>query len=101
MKTSTLTRADIVDTLVREVDLPRQQASDLLEFVLESMIQSLAQKRSVKISSFGSFYARQKARRVGRNPKTGHEAIITPRRVVAFKPSQYMKEKVQRRKASE
>jgi len=55
MKTSTLTRADIVDTLVREVDLPRQQASDLLEFVLESMIQSLVQKKNVKISSFGSF----------------------------------------------
>ncbi|MBY0273288.1 MAG: integration host factor subunit alpha [Alphaproteobacteria bacterium] len=101
MKTSTLTRADIVDTLVREVDLPRQQASDLLEFVLENMIQSLAQKKSVKISSFGSFYARQKAKRVGRNPKTGREAIITPRRVVSFKPSQYMKEKVQRRKTSE
>ena len=53
MKTSTLTRADIVDTLVREVDLPRQQASDLLEFVLENMINSLAQKKCVKVSSFG------------------------------------------------
>ena len=98
MKTTTLTRADISDTLVREVDMPRQQASEFLETVLNSMIESLVTKGSVKVSSFGSFNARQKAKRIGRNPKTGEEAIISPRRVIAFKPSQYMKEKVQRRK---
>lgn len=98
MKRTTLTRADIAETLVKEVDVPRQQASAFLEVVLNNMIESLVTKGSVKISSFGSFNVRRKARRIGRNPKTGEEAIIAPRRVVAFKPSQYMKEKVQRRK---
>ncbi|EKE09237.1 MAG: Integration host factor subunit alpha [uncultured bacterium] len=98
MKTTTLTRADISDTLVREVDMPRQRASEFLEAVLNNVIESLVAKGTVKVSSFGSFNVRQKARRVGRNPKTGKEAIISPRRVITFKPSQYMKEKVQRRK---
>lgn len=96
MKTTTLTRADIVDSLVREVDLPRQKSSEFLEIVLESVIESLVHKSSVKISSFGSFTVRQKAKRVGRNPRTGAEAIIASRRVLSFKPSQYLKEKVHR-----
>lgn len=98
MTTTTLTRADIIDSLVREVNLPRHQASDFLEHALDVIILSLADKNVVKISSFGSFNVNQKAKRVGRNPKTGKEAIIVPRRVLSFKPSQYLREKVQRRK---
>jgi len=97
--TTTLTRADIVDSLVREVDLSRQQAIDFLEANLETMIVALTEEELVKISSFGSFNVRQKAKRVGRNPKTKKEAMITPRRVLSFKSSQYLKEKIQRRKA--
>ncbi len=97
--TTTLTRADIVDNLVREVDLPRQQAIDFLEATLETMIVALTEEELVKISSFGSFNVRKKAKRVGRNPKTKKEAMITPRRVLSFKSSQYLKEKIQRRKA--
>lgn len=93
---TTLTRADIVDSLVREVDFPRHQANDFLEASLDTMISALSDKGLVKISSFGSFNIRKKAKRVGRNPKTGKEAVITPRRVLAFKPSQYLKEKVQK-----
>ncbi len=95
---TTLTRADIIDNLVREVDFPRHQAADFLEAALKSMVVSLAETGVVKISSFGSFNVRQKSKRVGRNPKTGKEAIITPRKVLSFKPSQYLREKVQRRK---
>ena len=98
MTTTTLTRVDIVDSLVREVDFPRHQAADFLEAVLETMIVSLTDGGVTKISSFGSFNVRQKLKRVGRNPKTGKEAVITPRRVLSFKPSQYLREKVQRRK---
>ena len=99
MTMTTLTRADIVDTLVREANLPRLQATDFLEATLETMMMSLTEHSLVKISSFGSFNVRQKTKRVGRNPKTGKEAVITPRRVLSFKPSQYLREKVQRRKA--
>lgn len=99
MTVTTLTRADIIDSLVREVDFPRHQAGDFLEAALENMMEALIDKDVVKISSFGSFNVRQKAKRIGRNPKTGKEAVITPRRVLSFKPSQYMREKVQRRKA--
>lgn len=96
--TTTLTRADIVDSLAREVDLPRQQATDFLEATLETMIIALTEEELVKLSSFGSFNVRKKAKRIGRNPKTKKEALITPRRVLSFKSSQYLKEKIQRRK---
>jgi integration host factor subunit alpha len=99
MTMTTLTRADIVDTLVREANLPRLQATNFLETTLETIIMSLTEHSLVKISSFGSFNVRQKTKRVGRNPKTGKEAVITPRRVLSFKPSQYLKEKVQKRKS--
>jgi len=99
MTMTTLTRADIVDSLAREVDISRHQATDFLEAVLDTMITSLTDRSILKISSFGSFNVRQKSKRVGRNPKTGKEATITPRRVLSFKPSQYLREKVQRRKA--
>ena len=96
MTIKTLTRADIVDSLVREVDLPRYQAVDFLEEVLGTIITSLTDQGRVKISSFGSFNVRKKGKRIGRNPKTGEEAVISPRSVLSFKPSQYLREKVQR-----
>jgi integration host factor subunit alpha len=96
----TVTRADIVDSLVKEVDCPRHQANDFLEATLETMLSSLSDKGLVKISSFGSFNIRKKSSRVGRNPKTGKEATITARRVIAFKPSQYLREKVQKAKSA-
>jgi integration host factor subunit alpha len=98
MTTTTLTRATLVDALVRELGLPRHKATNFLEANLETMIVTLMDGENVKISSFGSFNVRQKAKRVGRNPKTKKEAVITPRRVLSFKPSQYLKEKIQRKK---
>lgn len=96
--TTTLTRVNLVDSLVREVGLSRQQANDFLEFTLEMMTQALVDEGLVKISSFGSFSSREKAKRIGRNPKTKKEAVITPRRVLSFKPSQYLREKIQKHK---
>ena len=98
MTVPTLTRADIIDNLVREVNFTRNQASDFLEAALEGMMEGLIEEGIVKISSFGSFNIRNKPKRIGRNPKTGEEAVITPRRVLSFKPSQYLREKVQRQK---
>ena len=99
MTNTTLTRADIVDSLVREVTLPRHQATDFLEASIEIMSGALVEEGLIKLSSFGSFNVRQKAKRIGRNPKTGKEAVITPRKVISFNPSHYLREKVQRRKS--
>lgn len=93
--TNTITRADIVESLVREVGLTRQDSSDYLEEVLEMVCEELVSDRSVKLARFGNFVVRRKNARVGRNPKTGEEAPITARRVVTFKPSPLMRQKVE------
>ena len=105
MGSKTLTRADLADALVRKVGLPRNESQDLVELVLGEISQTLAQGEGVKLSSFGSFGVRSKAQRMGRNPKTGEEVPITPRRVLVFRPSNIMKERINtrlnRRKAAE
>jgi integration host factor subunit alpha len=105
MGSKTLTRADLADALVRKVGLPRNESQDLVELVLSEISQTLAHGEGVKLSSFGSFGVRSKAQRMGRNPKTGEEVPITPRRVLVFRPSNIMKERINtrlnRRKAAE
>jgi integration host factor subunit alpha len=105
MGSKTLTRADLADALVRKVGLPRNESQDLVELVLSEISQTLSQGEGVKLSSFGSFGVRSKAQRMGRNPKTGEEVPITPRRVLVFRPSNIMKERINtrlnRRKAAE
>ena len=105
MGSKTLTRADLADALVRKVGLPRNKSQDLVELVFSEISQTLAQGEGVKLSSFGSFGVRSKAQRMGRNPKTGEEVPITPRRVLVFRPSNIMKERINtrlnRRKAAE
>jgi len=90
----TLTRADLAEALVRKVGLPRNESQDLVELVLSEIAQSLSRGEPVKLSSFGSFGIRDKGERIGRNPKTGQEVPITPRRVLVFKPSTIMKERI-------
>ncbi len=90
----TLTRADLADAVVRNVGLPRNESQDLVELVLKEISTSLANGDNVKLSSFGSFGIRQKSERVGRNPKTGEEVPITPRRVLVFRPSNIMKDRI-------
>ena len=97
MGSKTLTRADLADALVRKVGLPRNESQDLVELVLSEISQTLAQGEGVKLSSFGSFGVRSKAQRMGRNPKTGEEVPITPRRVLVFRPSNIMKERINTR----
>ncbi|SDL95332.1 MULTISPECIES: integration host factor subunit alpha [Maricaulis] len=94
MSDKTLTRADLAEAVYREVGLSRQESADLVQSVLALMSDTLASGHSVKLSSFGSFLLRDKRGRVGRNPKTGIEVPIEARRVLVFKPSQVLKERV-------
>ncbi|MBL4837945.1 MAG: integration host factor subunit alpha [Kordiimonadaceae bacterium] len=89
---TTLTRADLTETVYEEVGLSRNESADLVESVLDEISSCLVSGENVKISSFGSFLVRQKNGRVGRNPKTGEEVPIEPRRVLVFRPSQVMKD---------
>ena len=94
MSEKTLTRMDLSESVFREVGLSRNESADLVESVLEKISASLVSGEQVKISSFGKFSIRQKNARVGRNPKTGEEAPIPPRRVLTFRPSHLMKDRV-------
>jgi integration host factor subunit alpha len=94
MKGKTLTRADLAEALVNKVGLPRNESQDVVELVLGEISTALARGEGVKLSSFGSFGIRQKGQRIGRNPKTGKEVPITPRRVLVFRPSNIMKERI-------
>ena len=94
MSDKTLTRMDLSDAVFREVGLSRNESAQLVESVLQHMSDALVQGEQVKISSFGTFSIRDKAARVGRNPKTGEEVPILPRRVLTFRPSHLMKERV-------
>lgn len=91
----TLTRADLVDVLSRELGLSKTDGSDLLEKMLEHLVVALEKGQLVKLARFGNFAVRQKKPRVGRNPKTGVEAKISARRVVSFKPSQILRTRVE------
>ena len=90
----TLTRADLADVVHRRLGLSRAESAQLVERVLHHMCHALAEGENVKISGFGSFILRDKGERIGRNPKTGVEVAIAPRRVMTFRASQIMREQV-------
>lgn len=90
----TLTRADLAEAVFQKVGLPRNESAELVEMVLKEIIGALERGESVKLSSFGSFGIRQKGERIGRNPKTGEEVPITPRKVLVFRASNIMKERI-------
>lgn len=90
----TLTRADLADAVHRSVGLSRAESSNLVESVLGHMCDALADGQNVKISGFGSFVLRDKGERIGRNPKTGVEVPIAPRRVLTFRASQAMRDRI-------
>jgi integration host factor subunit alpha len=85
---------DLSEAVFREVGLSRNESAQLVEQVLLHMSDALVEGEQVKISSFGTFSVREKSARVGRNPKTGEEAPIPPRRVLTFRPSHLMKDRV-------
>ena len=90
----TLTRADLADVVHNEIGLSRSESASVVERILHHMCHSLSEGQNVKISGFGSFILRDKGERVGRNPKTGVEVPIAPRRVLTFRASQIMRERV-------
>ena len=94
MSDKTLTRMDLSESVFREVGLSRNESAQLVESVLGHMSDALVTGATVKISSFGTFSVRDKAARIGRNPKTGQEVPISPRRVLTFRPSHLMKDRV-------
>ncbi len=94
MSEKTLTRMDLSEAVFREVGLSRNESAQLVESVLDHMSDALVKGEQVKISSFGTFSVRDKSARVGRNPKTGEEVPINPRRVLTFRPSHLMKDRV-------
>ena len=94
MTEKTLTRVELTDAIVREVGLTRQESSHLLDRMLEMISENLEKDGAVKLSRFGNFNVRKKAAREGRNPKTGIQATISARKVVTFKPSPMLKDRV-------
>ena len=91
MSSKTITRADLVEALAKRANMQRADANRLLTRMLEMMQDALVEGETVKLSRFGNFNVRTKRQRIGRNPKTGEEVPITPRRVLVFRPSQVMK----------
>ena len=96
MEPRTITRADLAEAVHEQVGLSRNESSDLVELVLDEVAKALINGENVKISSFGSFTIRSKGERVGRNPKTGVEVPISPRRVLVFRASHVLKERINR-----
>jgi integration host factor subunit alpha len=90
----TITRAHLSEAVYQEVGLSRNESAELVESVLLEIGDSLSKGDTVKLSSFGSFSVRQKGGRMGRNPKTGEEVPIKPRRVLVFRPSHVLKERI-------
>lgn len=94
MSDRTVTRAQLSEAVYQEVGLSRNESAQLVESVLKEVSDALTRGETVKISSFGSFFVRQKGERIGRNPKTGQEVPIRPRRVLVFRASHVLKNRV-------
>ena len=90
----TLTRADLADTINQQVGLSRADSAQMVESILDHVCSAMSDGENVKISGFGTFLLRDKGERIGRNPKTGVEVPITPRRVLTFRASQMMKDRI-------
>ena len=92
----TVTRADLTEAVYQEVGLSRNESAQLVESILEEIASTLSTGESVKVSSFGTFSVRDKAERIGRNPTTGEEVPISPRRVLVFRASHVLKDRINR-----
>jgi len=100
MTSQTITRADLSQAVYEQVGLSRNESADLVESVLEEICKALERGELVKISSFGTFQVRSKRQRVGRNPKTGEEVPILPRRVLTFRASNVLKDRINTEESS-
>lgn len=90
----TVTRADLADAVCRKVGLSRTESASLVEMILDEVCDAIVKGETVKLSSFATFHVRDKTERIGRNPKTGEEVPILPRRVMTFKASNVLKQKI-------
>ncbi|GBE02463.1 integration host factor subunit alpha [bacterium BMS3Abin08] len=93
-----MTRADLARIIFEKVGLPKKEAQDIIEVIIENIKNTLAEGESVKITGFGTFNVRKKTPRRGRNPQTGEDMEITARRVISFKPSNILKSDVEQNK---
>ncbi len=96
MAGKTVTRAQLAEAVYQQVGLSRSESAELVDAILEEISESLVREGTVKISSFGTFLVRHKGQRIGRNPKTGEEVPILPRRVLVFRPSQALRARLNR-----
>ncbi|MEI2301556.1 integration host factor subunit alpha [Ensifer sp. MJa1] len=94
MSGKTVTRADLAESVFRKVGLSRTESAELVETVIDEICNAIVRGESVKLSSFATFQVRDKNERIGRNPKTGEEVPISPRRVMTFKASNVLKQRV-------
>ena len=94
MAGKTVTRADLAESVFRKVGLSRTESAELVETVIDEVCNAIVRGEVVKLSSFATFQVRSKNERIGRNPKTGEEVPISPRRVAVFKPSNVMKDRI-------
>ena len=89
--TKTITRADLSDAVYRELGFSHAESLKLVDSIFQVAVETLSKGEELKVSGFASFIPHQKVARIGRNPKTGVEAVISSRRVISFKPSQTMR----------
>jgi integration host factor subunit alpha len=94
MGAKTLTRADLAESVYRKVGLSRTESAQLVEMVLDEICEAIVRGETVKLSSFATFHVREKNERIGRNPKTGQEVPILPRKVMTFKASNVLKQRI-------
>lgn len=100
MTETTVTRAQLAEAVYQEVGLSRNDSAQLVDEILEEVSQALVKGDMVKLSSFGSFQVRSKGQRIGRNPKTGEEVPILPRRVLVFRASHVLKDRINRARSA-
>lgn len=94
----TMTKADLVELVADTADVPRKQADELVQVVLEAIIQALHRDEKVELRGFGSFRIRQRGERTGRNPKTGTQVHVPPKRIPYFKPGKHLREELLRQR---
>jgi integration host factor subunit beta len=90
----TMTKADLVEVVAQSADVPRTQADDVVQVVLESIIAALHRNEKVELRGFGSFRIRQRGQRTGRNPKTGEQVYVPPKKIPYFKPGKHLREEL-------
>ncbi len=90
----TMTKADLVDTVAQAADVPRKQADDVVQVILDNIIMALRRSEKVELRGFGSFRIRQRGERIGRNPKTGSQVHVPPKKIPYFKPGKHLREEL-------